>query len=70
MSKEKQTFEQKLKRVDEIVKLIEESELDLEKSLLLFKEGHLLIKELEKELNDAKNQVVTLINKDGSSQDF
>lgn len=70
MGNEKKRFEDKLKRVEEIVQSIEESELDLEKNLALFTEGHTLIAELEKELKDAKDKVATLINKDGTESNF
>jgi len=64
------TFEEKLGRVEEIVKLIQQSDLDLEKSLELFEEGHQLIAEIEKELLLAKDKVAKLITKDGSVVDF
>ena len=64
------TFEQKLKRVDEIVKALQNSELDLESSIKLFEEGHLLIESIERELVLAKEKVAKLVNKDGSIVDF
>lgn len=70
MAEKKMTFEEKLKRVEEIVKLIEKSEMDLEKSLELFSEGHGLILELEEDLKAAQNKVAKLINKDGSVENF
>jgi exodeoxyribonuclease VII small subunit len=47
-----------LSRLDEIVKELEGGEVELEKSLTLFKEGNELVKVLEKELNDAKTEIV------------
>ena len=64
------TFEEKLLRVEEIVKMLQLNELDLEKSLELFEEGHSLIESIEKELVEAKNKVAKLVNKDGSVTDF
>ena len=64
------SFEEKLKRVEEIVKLLQNSEIDLEKSLKLFEEGHALIESIESELAIAKDKVAKLVNKDGSVTDF
>ena len=64
------SFEAKLKRVEEIVKLLQTNEITLEKSLALFEEGHSLINAIENELELAKNKVAKLVNKDGSVTDF
>ena len=64
------SFEEKLKRVEEIVKLLQNSDIDLEKSLQLFEEGHTLIGSIESELASAKDKVAKLVNKDGSVADF
>ena len=64
------SFEEKLKRVEEIVKLLQNSEIDLEKSLKLFEEGHTLIESIESELASAKDKVAKLVNKDGSVTAF
>ncbi|MCH3976257.1 MAG: exodeoxyribonuclease VII small subunit [Bacilli bacterium] len=58
MENNKKSFAERLSRLDEIVKELEGGEVELEKSLTLFKEGNELVKVLEKELNDAKTEIV------------
>ena len=56
------TFEEKMKRLDEIVKLISENKLPLEETISIFEEGQKLIKELKDQLNQAEEKVVQEIN--------
>lgn len=58
MENNKKSFAERLSRLDEIVKELEGGEVELEKSLTLFKEGNELVKVLEKELNDAKTEII------------
>ncbi|HMM00638.1 MAG TPA: exodeoxyribonuclease VII small subunit [Bacilli bacterium] len=58
MENNKKSFAERLSRLDEIVKELEGGEVELEKSLTLFKEGNELVKVLEKELNEAKSEIV------------
>lgn len=51
------SFEDKMKRLDEIVEEVENSALALEKSLALYEEGIKLIKELQSTLDDAENKI-------------
>lgn len=51
------SFEDKMKRLDEIVEEVENSTLALEKSLALYEEGIKLIKELQSTLDDAENKI-------------
>ena len=60
MAKEK-TFEQAMKRLEEIVDQLEEGELPLEKSLKLFEEGINLSKFLTQKLAKAEVKVQKLI---------
>lgn len=60
MAKEK-TFEQAMKRLEEIVGQLEEGELPLEKSLKLFEEGINLSKFLTQKLAKAEVKVQKLI---------
>jgi len=57
------TFENDLKRLEEIVKLLENSETPLDKSLLLFEEGIELVKNCNAILDDA-SQKVKVLSKD------
>ncbi len=63
MTKEKKnlTFEQKMMRVDEIVKIMDSNDLPLENILNLFTEAQELIKQLEDELKSAKEKVAKYI---------
>ena len=63
MTKEKENlpFEQKMMRVDEIVKIMDSNDLPLENILNLFTEAQELIKQLEDELKSAKEKVAKYI---------
>lgn len=64
MTKEKKdqaSFESKVKRLEEIVSIIESSEVDLEESIKLFEEGMRLSKECQKSLDAAEKKVQVLM---------
>ncbi len=54
---ETKTFEQKMARLEEIVKLLESGNVELDKSLALYEEGSKLATELTKSLNEAKVKI-------------
>ena len=54
-------FEDKLKRLDEIVNIISQKTLSLEESLALYEEGNKIIKELSKTLEEAEAKVEKII---------
>ena len=56
MENEKRPFEERLKRVEEIVQAMENQSLPLEDVYKLFEEGNALVKELTGELNEAKEE--------------
>ena len=56
-------FEEKIKRLDEIVGSISNKTLSLNESLLLYEEGNKIIKELEKALKDAETNIKEVIEK-------
>ena len=56
------TFEEKMKRLDEIVKIMSENKLPLEETISIFEEGQLLIIELKEQLKTAEEKVVKEIN--------
>ena len=62
-NKEKPTFEEAVKRIDEIVKLLESGDAPLDKSLTFFEEGANLIKQCTTMLNEAE-QKITKLQKD------
>ena len=60
MAEKKQTFEQSLARLEEIVKLLERGDAPLAESLGLFEEGAGLIRACGKLLDEAEQKVVQL----------
>ncbi len=58
MSEKKEIgFEERLNRLSEIVRKVENETLPLETSIALYQEGLALIKTLEKELKDAEEKI-------------
>lgn len=62
-----ETFEEKMSKLDNIVKELENDDVPLEKSLELYKKGVELSRECEKILKDAELKVETL-NKDDNDE--
>ncbi len=60
MAEEKQSFEARLSRLNEIVAKIEGSTLPLDEAIKLFQEGQALIKGMEEELNNAVAKIEEL----------
>ena len=60
MAIKKQSFEDALARLDEIVRGLEQGDAPLSDSLKLFEEGAALIKRCQKELDEAEQKVVKL----------
>ena len=60
MAEEKQSFEARLSRLNEIVAMIEGSTLPLDEAIKLFQEGQALIKGMEEELNNAVAKIEEL----------
>ena len=60
MAKDKMSFEDSVKRLDEIVKLLERGDAPLSESLKLFVEGMSLISNCDTLLNEAEQKVVKL----------
>ena len=57
----KQTFEQQMGRLEEIVAALEKGDVPLAESLALFEEGTKLIAGCSKQLDQAEQQVVKLM---------
>ena len=57
MEKKELSFEEKMKKLEEIISQVENEDLSLEKNLALYQEGESVIKDLTKQLNDAKEVV-------------
>lgn len=60
MSSKKRTFEDNLKRLEELVRALEQNELGLDESLKAFEEGSKLAQALGKELEKARAKVAKL----------
>ncbi len=61
---ETKTFEQKMKRLEDIVKLLEGGSVELDQSLALYEEGSKLANELAKTLNEAKIKIEEINTKE------
>ena len=58
---EKMKFEDKLKRLDEIVETMSNKSLSLDDSIALYEEGNKIIEDLEKALKEAENKIEKVI---------
>jgi len=59
------SFEDALKRIEEIVSELEEADLPLKNRIEKFKEGADLLKFCDKELKEAEMSIQKIVNKDG-----
>ena len=62
MNEENKTFEQDLRRLEEIVRAMERGDVALEESLKLFQEGTELVRSCGKLLDDAEQQVKLVLS--------
>lgn len=62
MAVKKQSFEQSLSRLEEIVTALERGECDLDESLKLFEEGAKLARVCNEMLDQAEQKVMLLVN--------
>lgn len=68
MPEKKLKFESALKKLEEIVKKLEEGDIPLDQSLKLFEEGMTLARFSEKCLNEASGQVEKLVTDAGGKR--
>lgn len=66
---EEMTFEQAMKRLEEIVTQLEAGEAPLDKSMALFEEGTKLSAFLSKTLDEAEQKVLMIQKQDGQEQE-
>jgi len=59
------SFEEGLKRIEEIISLLEEADLPLKDRIEKFKEGAELLKFCDKELKEAEMSIQKIVDKDG-----
>ena len=62
MNEENKTFEQNIRRLEEIVRAMERGDVALEESLRLFQEGTELVRSCGKLLDDAEQQVKLVLS--------
>lgn len=67
---EEMTFEQAMKRLEEIVTQLEAGEAPLDKSMALFEEGTKLSAFLFKTLDEAEQKVLMIQKQDGQEQEI
>ena len=60
MAKKKQSFEEAVSRMEEIVNSLEDGDLSLDKSIELYKEGMTLAAFCREKLENAKGEILTL----------
>lgn len=71
MAKKELSFEESMKRLDEIVKGLEKGDVSLKDSMALFEEGTALIRRCTEMLDGAEQQVVRLKKgPDGAPQEL
>ncbi len=64
MSKEIQKFEDAIKRLEEIVELLDNKDVELENALKLFEEGVRLVKFCSGKLDETKKKIEILVKKE------
>ena len=57
----KLSFKQSMKRIDEILDLLEKNEIELEEAVKLFEEGLKLVNECDLQLNSFKDKINSLM---------
>lgn len=60
----KKTFEEKMKRVEQIAEILENGQTDIDKSIELFSEGTALIKELTDILDSAQSKMEKIVSEE------
>mgnify|MGYP001860998124 FL=1 len=69
MMEEELTFEEIMKKLEEITMELENGDLDLEKSVSKFEEGMKLSKKCNEILENAEKRISVLIEKDGKLEE-
>ena len=69
MSKEKESFEEKMQKLEQIVGELEKGDLNLDDSVKKFEEGINISKECNKILEDAEKKITILVKKEYGETD-
>ena len=70
MAKKEETFEEKLIKLEEIVKKLERGDIPLDDAVKEFNNAIVLAKDWDKKLKSAEESLNKLINEDGTMSDF
>ena len=70
MAKEEVKFEEKLEKLESIVKELEEGNVDLDDAINKYTEAMKIAKECSKKLDDATKAVNKILNAEGNLEDF
>ncbi|MDD3706496.1 MAG: exodeoxyribonuclease VII small subunit [Clostridiaceae bacterium] len=63
------SFEQALKRLEEIVETLEEGNISLEESIKIYQEGITLSKQCSGMLEEAEGKVMSIMNRNGEQME-
>ncbi len=66
--KKNMTFENSLKRLEDIVSEMENSQLDIDKAMKLFEEGVSLVNQCSAKLDETKKKIEILVEKNGKKE--
>lgn len=69
MKKEELSFEELMKRLEEVTNKLEKEELNLDESVELFEEGMNLSKKCNETLENAEKRITILLEKNGKLQE-
>lgn len=70
MVEKKQTFEASMTALEEIVRKLEQGDASLEEAIALYQQGMTLSKQCHEQLQIAEQQLVAVVNEDGTTQPF
>ena len=68
--KKNTNFESSLKRLEDIVNEMENSQLDIDKAMKLFEEGISLVNQCSSKLDETKKKIEILVDKIGKKENF
>ena len=70
MVAKKQTFEASMTALEEIVRKLEQGDASLEEAIALYQQGMTSSKQCHEQLQVAEQQLVAVVNEDGTTQPF
>lgn len=69
MKEEKNSFEENMKNLEEIVSVLEQGDLNLDESMKKFEEGMKLSQECSKMLDEADKKITILLEQNGTMEE-